>query len=364
VLREGDVLARFASDEFAIMVSDLTDRSAIAALSERLVELISRPFMLEGHQITVGVHTGAACAPEDGESPENLVANAALALAAARAEAKGLLRFYEPSLHARARHRRALEADLRMALSRNEFEVFYQPQLDLAHHRITGFEALLRWRSATRGLVPPMEFISLAEELDLIVDIGSWVLRTACAEAMHWPAEMTVAVNASPLQVEGGGFADIVSAALATTGLAGTRLEIEITENLLLRDSGTVLTTFQSLQGLGVQMVLDDFGTGYASLSQLSRFHFDKIKIDRSFVSGPAAMAEQDAIVRSIAALGVSLGVPTTAEGVETRQQLQRVTENGCTHVQGYYFSKPVPASAIAGLIAQMSDKMHMQQPA
>jgi diguanylate cyclase (GGDEF)-like protein len=354
-LREGDMLARFASDEFAIMLTDLPDRPALFSLSERLAELIGRPFMLEGHLITVGAHTGAACAPEDGQSPEMLVANAGLALAAARAEARGLLRFYEPSLNAQARQRRALESDLRAALSRREFELHYQPQIDVHHHRIIGFEALVRWRSPTRGLVPPGEFIPLAEELGLIGDIGAWVLHTACREATLWPDDLTIAVNASPLQVECGGFADIVSKALAETGLAGTRLEIEITENLLLRDNGTVLSTFQALRGLGVQLVLDDFGTGYASLSQLGRFHFDKIKIDRGFISAPGAAGEHDAIVRAIAALGISLGVPTTAEGVETEQQLARVTENGCSSVQGYYFSRPVPAEAVGALIDRLN---------
>ena len=355
LLRASDVLARFASDEFAILVTDITDRPAILALSERLAELIARPFMLEGQMITVGAHAGAACAPDDGDTPEVLVANAGLALSAARAEARGHLRFYEPSLNAQARQRRALETDLRAALGRREFELHYQPQVDLRQHRIIGFEALIRWRNPNRGLVPPAEFIPLAEELGLIGDIGTWVLQTACREAMGWPAALTVAVNASPLQMECGGFADIVSTALAETGLAGTRLEIEITENLLLRDNGTVLSTFQSLRGLGVHLVLDDFGTGYASLSQLGRFHFDKIKIDRGFISAPGAAAEHDAIVRAIAALGVSLGVPTTAEGVETEQQLTRATENGCTSVQGFYFSRPVTAEAVGALIARMN---------
>lgn len=355
LLREGDVLARFASDEFAIMVAGLSGRQDIDALSDRLATLIAKPFMLDGHMISVGVHAGAACAPEDGMTPEMLLANAGLALAAARAEARGQLRFYEPTLNAQARQRRALESDLRAALGRCEFELHYQPQIDLHSGRITGFEALVRWRNPSRGLVPPGEFISLAEEMGLIGAIGAWVLKTACAQAMQWPAGLTVAVNASPLQMDCGGFADIVSTVLAETGLPGSRLEVEITENMLLRDNGTVLATFQALRGLGVRLVLDDFGTGYASLSQLGRFHFDKIKIDRSFVSGPGTLAEQDAIMRAIAALGISLGVPTTAEGVETREQLTRVTENGCTSVQGYYFSRPVPADAVEALLTRIN---------
>jgi diguanylate cyclase (GGDEF)-like protein len=354
-LRENDVLARFASDEFAVMIPDMAEHAAISALSDRLSELIARPFVIEGQILTIASHIGAACAPEDGESPELLVANAGLALAAARAEARGQLRFFEPRLDEQARRRRALEADLRRALPRGEFELHYQPQLDLRRRRVTGFEALLRWRNPERGLVSPIDFIPLAEDLGLICDIGAWVLREACREATDWPGGISVAVNASPLQVEGGGFAATVADALAQTGLAGERLEIEITENLLLRDNGTVVETFRALRAMGARLVLDDFGTGYASLSQLARFHFDKIKIDRGFISAPDAAAEHAAIVRAIAALGLSLGVPTTAEGVETEEQLEKVRDNGCTSVQGYYFSRPVPAAEVAGLLEKFA---------
>jgi diguanylate cyclase (GGDEF)-like protein len=353
-LREHDLLARFASDEYAILLGDSADHDAVIQLGERLSELIARPFLIEGQTISIGAHVGAAVAPDDGETADVLIANAGLALAAARAESRGQLRFFEPKLNEAARRRRALEADLRLARARGEFELHYQPQIDVHRQQVTGFEALLRWRSASRGLVAPIEFIPLAEELDLIGDIGAWVLHEACREAMSWPDNITVAVNASPLQVEAGGFAAVVARALRDTGLPGPRLEIEITENLLLRDNGTVTGTFTALRDLGVGLVLDDFGTGYASLSQLARFHFDKIKIDRSFISSPAAPEGHQAIVRAIAALGLSLGVPTTAEGVETAQQLERVRDNGCTCVQGYYYSKPVPAAQIAPLLARI----------
>jgi diguanylate cyclase (GGDEF)-like protein len=352
-LREGDLLARFASDEFAIMVADITDRAAIASLSDRLLALITRPFLIEGQTISIGAHVGAACAPADGDIPEVLVANASLALAAARAEARGQIRMFEPKMDARARERRAFEFDLRQALGRGEFELHYQPQIEVRRHRVSGFEALVRWRSPERGLVPPDKFISTAEDLGLINDIGAWVLHEACREAMHWPDDVSIAVNASPLQVESGDFTAIVAQALQRTGLPGHRLEIEITENLLLRDSALVTDTLNALRALGVHLVLDDFGTGYASLSQLARFHFDKIKIDRSFISAPDAAGEHAAIVRAIAALGISLDVPTTAEGVENEAQLVRVCENGCTSVQGYYFSKPVPAAAVGALLAK-----------
>jgi diguanylate cyclase (GGDEF)-like protein len=354
-LRENDVLARFASDEFAILVPDVAEHEAIAGLSARLGELIARPFVIEGQMLSIACHIGAACAPDDGEAPDVLLANAGLALAAARAEARGAFRFYEKRLDEQARTRRSLEADLRQALGRDEFELHYQPQVDVQHRLVTGFEALLRWRSVTRGLVPPNDFIPVAEDIGLIGDIGAWVLRAACREAMQWPPHLTVAVNASPLQVESGGFADAVRAALDESGLAAARLEIEITENLLLRDNGVVGATFAALRAMGVRLVLDDFGTGYASLSQLARFHFDRIKIDRGFISAPDAAAEHAAIVRAIAALGSSLGVPTTAEGVETEQQLARVVQDGCTSVQGYYFSRPVPADAVATLLQKFA---------
>ena len=219
-------------------------------------------------------------------------------------------------------------------------------------HRI---EALIRWRSPTRGMVAPDQFITLAEQTGLIDDIGEWVLREACRAAVQWPGDVTIAVNASPLQFETGCFARTVADALAETGLPASRLEIEITESLLLRETGTVTETLTALHAMGVRLVLDDFGTGYASLSQLSRFRFDKIKIDRSFVSPIEESIENSAIVRSIAALGQSLGIPTTAEGVETSKQLEQIKADGCTSVQGYYYSRPVPASEVDGML----DRLH-----
>jgi diguanylate cyclase (GGDEF)-like protein len=354
-LRSGDLLCRFVSDEFAVMLGETASRADIAQLGRRLAGLIEQPFLIEGQIITIGAHVGAACAPEDGDSPEVLVAHAALALAAARAEARGEMRFFEPKLDDEARRRRALDTDLRLACARGEFELHYQPQFDLRLARVTGFEALVRWRSPSRGLVPPNSFIPLLEQLGLIGDVGDWVVRTACREAAGWPDGITVAVNASPLQVEAGDFGERVARALADTGLPGHRLEVEITENLLLRDNANVMAALRALREMGVGLVLDDFGTGYASLSALTRFHFDKIKIDRSFISAPDATEQHAAIVRAIAALGISLGVPTTAEGVETVQQLNRVRDNGCISVQGYYYSKPVPAERIPDLLVALN---------
>jgi len=353
-LRETDIMARITSNEFAIMAIGLPGREAVEGLCSRLIDLLSRPVLIEGELISVGAFIGAAIAPQDGDQPEELVANAGLALAASRAEARGQLRFFEPKLSEEVRRRRAFEADLRRAVSSREFELYYQPQVSIRTGMLTGFEALLRWRSAERGMISPAVFVPMIEELGLIEDLGSWIVLEACREAVTWPGAITVAVNASPLQVEAGNFEDIVARALEETGLDGRRLEIEITENLLLRDNGTVNRTLAALRDLGVKLVLDDFGTGYASLSQLTRFHFDKLKIDRSFISTPGEMGEHTAIVRSIAALGISLGVPTTAEGVETELQLQCVRENGCTSVQGYYYSKPVPASEVPGVIDRL----------
>jgi diguanylate cyclase (GGDEF)-like protein len=350
-LREDDLLARFASDEFAIMISEMPDREALTRLSARIEELIGTPFLIEGQTVATGTYMGVARALEDGDRCEVLIANAGLALSAARAEGNGRMRFFEPRMTERARARRLIEADLRMALIRGEFEVHYQPQIGMRSRRIDGFEALVRWRCPTRGMVPPADFIPLIEEMGMIGVVGEWVLQQACAQAVLWPDEITIAVNASPMQVEAPGFAACVQRALAGSGLPGHRLEIEVTENLLLRDEPSVLTALADLRALGVRIVLDDFGTGYASLSQLARFRFDRIKIDRSFISAPETSADHAVIVRAIAALGLSLGVPTTAEGVETAQQLLQVSEDGCTSVQGYYFSRPIPAEDIAMLL-------------
>jgi len=353
-LPEEDMLARSAGNEFAIAVSHTEGRPAIAARAASLLQTLSGPYAIDGQSITLGAQIGIAMAWEDGGTPEDLLGNAALALQALDVAAPSQIRFFDAGLTQRAERRRGLEADLRHALEGREFALHYQAQVDVHHGCVTGLEALIRWNSPSRGLVPPIDFIPLAEEIGLIVEIGDWVLREACREAVGWPEEITVAVNASPLQFEHGDFAASVADALASTGLAARRLEIEITESLLLRDTGTVKNTLAALHQLGVRLVLDDFGTGFASLSQLSRFRFDKIKIDRSFVSAQDAAIENSAIVRSIAALAASLGIPSTAEGVETQAQLEQITAYGCTCVQGYYLSRPVPAKAVAEVLARL----------
>jgi diguanylate cyclase (GGDEF)-like protein len=353
-LRPEDMLARSAGNEFAIAIARPESRTAIAARAAGLMEKLSHAFVVEGHNITLEAKLGVARAPADGCTADSLLANAGLALRDVDPTSARRIRFFDTELTARAQRRRGLETDLRLALVRGEFVLHYQPQVDVHRDCVIGLEALIRWHSPTRGMVGPAEFIPLAEETGLIRPIGDWVLREACREAAGWPDEVTVAVNASPLQFEAGDYAEAVADALASTRLPARRLEIEITESLLLRDTGTVMGTLAALHAQGVRLVLDDFGTGYASLSQLSRFRFDKIKIDRSFVSAPAASAENHAIVRSIAALAQSLGIPSTAEGVETQLQLDQTKANGCTCVQGYYLSRPVPAGAVPDLLARL----------
>jgi diguanylate cyclase (GGDEF)-like protein len=353
-LREEDILARSAGNEFAAAFSRPQNRAAIAARAAALLEKLSQPYLVDGQQITLEAKIGIAHAPADGTTAETLLAHAGLALRAVEIASPRRLRFFETELTARAQRRRGLEADLRLALGRGEFVLHYQAQVDVHHDCVTGLEALIRWHSPARGLVCPNDFIPLAEETGLIRGIGDWVLREACREAASWPDEVTVAVNASPLQFEAGDFARSVADALASTNLPARRLEIEITESLLLHDTGTVTDTLAALQAQGVRLVLDDFGTGYASLSQLSRFRFDKIKIDRSFVSPQDASAENNAIVRSIAALAQSLGIPSTAEGVETQTQLDHIKAVGCTCVQGYYLSRPVAGHAVNDVLAKL----------
>ncbi len=349
-----DMLARLSGDEFALAVNRPGGCAQIAVFANHLAASLAKPFVIDGQSVTLNAHIGIACAPADGDTADVLVVNAGLALLETTTRGAAAMRFFDPALTKRARERRALEADLRLALDKDEFELHYQPQVDVHRGCVSGMEALIRWRSPQRGLVPPDEFVALAEQIGLIDDIGTWVLREACRQAVGWPEEVTIAVNASPLQFETGQFARCVAEALEETGLHAARLEIEITENLLLRDTGAVMGTLAALHAMGVRLVLDDFGTGYASLSQLSRFRFDKIKIDRSFISPIDSSMENSAIVRSIAALGVSLGIPTTAEGVETARQLEQIKADGCTCVQGYYFSRPVPSADVQSLLVRL----------
>ena len=346
---ERDVVARLGGDEFAVLQFAGDPAVEGAVLCRQIHEAIAAPFDLDGQHAVIGTSIGIALAPSDGNDPDELLKNADLALYRAKSDGPGQFRFFEVEMDQRMQARRLLERDLRSALANGEFEMHYQPVVNLERDEVSAFEALLRWHHPERGKIAPAEFIPLAEETGLIVPIGEWALRQACAEAAGWPRHIKVAVNVSAVQFKLGNLAQSVVSALASSGLAASRLELEITETALIQDSKSVLTTLRQLHDLGVRIALDDFGTGYSSLSYLRSFPFDKIKIDRSFIGDLTLAGEGSlAIVRSIARLGQSLGMETTAEGVETKGQLDLVRAEGCTEMQGYYFSEPRSAAEIA----------------
>ena len=344
---EHDTVARLGGDEFAVVQIGRSEEAAARALAGRLVEVISAPYEIDDHQIVIGVSIGISLSPQDGTNPDELLKNADLALYRAKADGRGTYRFFETGMDARAQARRLLEMDLRAALQRNEFQAYYQPIRDVASDRVVAFEALLRWNHPQRGLISPINFIPLAEETGLIVQLGEFVLRSACVDAATWPDDVDVAVNLSPVQFKSPNLIAIVNEALEASGLAARRLELEITESVLLQNSEATLTTLHELRGMGVRISLDDFGTGYSSLSYLRSFPFDKIKIDRSFVSELATRQDSMAIIRAVTGLGRSLGIVTTAEGVENDAQLDLLRREGCTQAQGYLFSMPRPASDV-----------------
>jgi diguanylate cyclase (GGDEF)-like protein len=357
-VREADTIARLGGDEFAVVQTALTQPGGADALSRRIVEALSRPFDLGGNVLaSVGASVGVALYPADGEDPDRLLRRADLALYRAKADGRGTHRFFEEQMDAQLRARAALERDLRGALAEERFELNYQPQVDLATGRLAGAEALLRWRHPERGMVPPAEFIPLAEETGLIVPIGEWVLATACREACGWPAPLRVAVNLSPVQFRQPGLAELVVRTLRCTGLDPTRLELEITEGVLLRDTDATVGALEALRALGVRIAMDDFGTGYSSLSYLRRFPFDKIKIDRSFVADLGRSGDAAEIVRAVIHLGRGLGMRANAEGVETAEQATLLRVAGCGEGQGYYFGRPVPAHEFAALVADGSTR-------
>lgn len=350
-VRESDTVARLGGDEFAILQSLPDAATEAEGLARKILDLLSQPFDLDGHPVTIGTSIGIAFAPQDGTDADQLLKKADLALYRAKSLGRGAYHIFEPALDERMRARRDLEQSLRDALVNNELELYYQPLVNLERDEICGFEALLRWNKPG-GQMAPLDFIPLAEETGLIVPIGDWVLRQACAEARSWPSNLTIAVNVSPVQFKSRGFAQTVLHALAASGLPAERLELEVTESVVLEDSNGAFATLKQLHELGVKIALDDFGTGYSSLTNLRKFPFDKIKIDRSFVMDiSAANVDALAIVRAVAGLGASLGMATTAEGVETKEQLDQVRAEGCTEMQGYYISPPRPAREIARLI-------------
>jgi diguanylate cyclase (GGDEF)-like protein/PAS domain S-box-containing protein len=351
-IREGDTVCRLGGDEFAIVQVGEDPLASPTSLANRLIEAISAPYDIQEHQITIGVSIGIAVTPNDGGNPDQLLKNADLALYRAKEEGRGVFHFFEIGMDARAQARRLLEVELRAALLRSEFVVHYQPIQDLKADQIVGFEALVRWNHPLRGLIAPLNFIPLAEETGLIVPLGEWVLRTACRDAAGWSRHVSVAVNLSPAQFKNRRLVPSVVSALADSGLAACRLELEITESVLLHDSEVTLATLHKLRALGVRISMDDFGTGYSSLSYLRSFPFDKIKIDRSFVSELASRDGSMAIVRAVTGLGKSLGISTTAEGVETDEQLSLLRLEGCTEVQGYLLSPPRPAEDVEAMLS------------
>jgi predicted signal transduction protein with EAL and GGDEF domain len=354
-VRKSDSVARIGGDEFAVIQTGSELPVGSIGLATRLIEEIGKPYSIDGHEIATTTSVGIAIAPGDGRDPETLLKNADLALYRAKSDGRGVFRLFEPEMDAKMQARRRLELDLRQALALNEFEPHYQPLVNVETQDLTGFEALLRWRHPERGLVPPMQFIPIAEEIGLMGSIGTWVLRRACLDAMRWPDNLRVAVNISAAQFKGRPLELDVVAALGASGLTADRLELEITESVLLENSEATLATLRKLRQLGVRIAMDDFGTGYSSLSYLNSFPFDKIKLDRSFTKGAGVDASSQAIIRAVIGLGASLGISTTAEGVETQDQLALLRAEGCHEVQGYLYSKPMPVEDIPQLLERFN---------
>jgi len=350
-VRETDVIARLGGDEFAVLATALNRPSDAATLAARIDEAFKPSFSLNGNQAVVGVSIGIAIAPDDAGDQEELVKKADLALYDAKASGRGSYHFYKEELDVRMKARHQVEADLRAALAAEQFELYYQPIVDLQSGEVKCCEALLRWRHPTRGMVSPADFIPVAEECGLIGPLGEWALRQACAAAAGWPKHIAVAVNLSPAQVKTDTLVLQVTAALGASGLAPGRLELEITESVLMQDTFETLATLHRLRELGVRIAMDDFGTGYSSLSYLRTFPFDKIKIDKSFIDQISDKEDCVTIVQAVTTMAQRLSMKTVAEGVETDDQRRKVSELGCTEMQGYLISRPRPVEELMELL-------------
>ena len=350
-LRESDTLARLGGDGFAIVQCDVEQVADCAVLAGRVIQVLSAPFDLDGQQATVGASVGIAVAPGDGTDPETLLRNADIALHRSKIDGRNCCRFFEAEMDAAMQARRTLELDLRDAVAREGFELHYQPLMNLRTRRVSSFEALLRWTHPVRGKVPPLDFIPLAEEIGLIVPIGAWVLRQACLEAATWPDAVCVAVNISAVQFRRPGLVQVVAEALQASGLAACRLELEVTESAVMESGAATLDVLRQIRALGVRIAMDDFGIGYSSLGSLRNLPFDKIKIDQSFVRELTHRPDSIAIIRAVAGICDSLGMTTTAEGVETGEQLAMLAAERCTEVQGYLFSRPRPVHELPALL-------------
>jgi len=349
-IRDTDHIARLGGDEFAVIQTDVENSGDVVEFVTRIHEAIRQPYECLGHQLMTDASIGIALAPQDGTDLDQLIKNADLAMYGAKANGRRTYRFFEPAMDAHAKARLSLERDLRQALVDGAFEIHYQPVVDLGSDQVTGCEALLRWRHPERGMISPAEFIPVAEETGLIVELGEWVLRTACAEAAGWPAHVRLAVNVSPVQLKCTTLALKIASALAVSGLPANRLELEITEAVLIRDDETALAILHQLRAIGIRIALDDFGTGYSSLSYLKRFPFDKIKIDRCFVEDITEIGGSSVIVQAVVNIAAARNMTTTAEGVETSGQKEVLRGLGCTEMQGYLFSAAKPSSEVRRL--------------
>ena len=354
LMSANELCGRLGGDEFAVVVRDASDPAAVERTAERIIQTLSRPYEVDQHTLYIGASVGLAFGPRDGRTAEMLIRSADLALYRSKDAGGGKYHIYEPQLHVEAEERRRLEVALRVALERGQMHLNYQPVVDAETARLTGFEALLRWTHPEYGPISPVKFVPLAEEARLIAPIGEWVLRTACHEAARWPGDIRIAVNVSPDQLHDPGFVTTVTSALANSGLPADRLELEVTESVFMREGTGAVRTLERILDLGIRLSLDDFGTGYSSLGYLSRTRFSSIKIDRSFVQGASkGVREAVAIIRAVVALAKSLGMATTAEGVETETEHAMVQELGCSKVQGYYFGRPLPVEEARNLATQ-----------
>ena len=351
-LENGQSLARLGGDEFALVVTEDASRPRLAALANTLSDAVCEPFEIDGHHIRTGVSIGIAVAPQDGTTAEDLLMASDLALYSVKANGRGTHRFYDRSMNEEVKVRRQIEGDLRDAMEREDFELHYQPIIDINRNSVTAFEALVRWRHPEKGLIPPSLFIPIAEETGLIIPLGDWVLREACRTALEWPEHIKVAINLSAVQFTLPDLPARVERILRQTGLSPSRLEVEITESVFLDKSENTLATLHRLKELGIRVAMDDFGTGYSSLSYLQSFPFDKIKVDRSFVAQLGPENKHLVIVQAVVSIARALSMTTTAEGVETNSQLRILEALGCNEFQGYLASKPVTSDKIAALIA------------
>ncbi|WMD18936.1 EAL domain-containing protein [Achromobacter seleniivolatilans] len=341
-LREQDTLARLGGDEFAVVLPNIGKKDDVRQMAERLIDAVRQPFEIDGHTVPISVSIGIALAESQDTSADHLLRYADMALYEAKRNGRNCLAFFKPEMETAALKRHEVEMDLRQAIMFQQLQLHYQPIMDVSHVRIVGREALMRWQHPVKGLIMPIDFIPIAEETGLIHELGAFTLHEACVEAMRWDDHETVAVNLSASQFTNGALVSLVESALTQSGLPARRLELEITESVLLANSAANLNTLNRLKALGVKVALDDFGTGYSSLGYLRSFEFDKIKIDKSFTQDVESSKEALAIIRAINGIGRSLDIPTTAEGVETTEQLDRLTQEGCSHFQGYLLGRPV----------------------